>query len=165
MDVHALEALDFAHLWHPFTPMRQWRRRKPFIVASAEGFTLTSVEGETLLDGVSSLWCNVHGHRVHELDEAVRDQLGRVAHSTLLGLSAEPAIRLAARLAELAQRIPGDGAPLDKVFFSDAGATATEAALKMAIGAQRHAGDAQRTTVVTLSGGYHGDTVGAMSMG
>lgn len=146
-------------LWHPFTQMRDWAREEPIIVASAEGCFLVDVEGNRYLDGVSSLWCNVHGHRVPELDAAVRSQLDRVAHSTMLGLSATPAIELAERLVQIAP------SGLRRVFYSDSGATAVEIALKMAFQFWQHTGHPERRHFVTLEGAYHGDTIGAVSLG
>ncbi len=163
-DGDLLTALDFAHVWHPFTPMRQWRLSEPCIIERGEGFELIDVEGRRYIDGFSSLWCNVHGHCVPEIDGAVREQLCRVAHATMLGHATIPAIELAAMLADAAPSAPGS-APLRKVFYSDAGATAVEAAIKMAIGAWHHRGEEARKTVVSLSGAYHGDTIGAMSVG
>ena len=84
-------ALDHAHVWHPFTPMRQWRETDPLVIDHAEGFHLIDEDGNRYLDGVSSLWCNVHGHRVPAIDDAIRKQLNKVAHSTMLGLTHEPA--------------------------------------------------------------------------
>lgn len=153
-----LVQLDHAHVWHPFTPMRQWREREPLIVEAAEGDWLIDAAGNRYIDGVSSLWCNVHGHRVPHIDQAVKQQLDRVAHTTMLGMTHEPATRLAARLCDLA---PGG---LNKVFYTDAGATATEAAFKMAVGYWFHQGQ-QRDTLLALAGAYHGDTVGSMSVG
>ena len=121
-----LAAADRAHLWHPFTQQRGWCDEEPLIVERAEGTDLIDTEGRRYIDGVSSLWCNVHGHRHPRIDAAVRDQLDRVAHSTMLGLSHPPAIELARRLVEIAP--PG----LTRVFYSDSGSTATEIALKMA---------------------------------
>src|SRR6516162_9677941 len=121
-----LEQWDRKHVWHPFTPMQAYAAERPTIIDAAEGCRLIDLDGNEYIDGVSSLWCNVHGHRVPALDAAIRDQLDRVAHSTLLGISNVPAVRLARRLAELAP--PG----LGRVFFSDDGATAVEVALKMA---------------------------------
>lgn len=166
-----LTRLDFEHLWHPFTPMRQWRQSTPCIIERGEGFELIDTEGRRYIDGFSSLWCNVHGHRVPEIDNAVRAQLDRVAHATMLGHATEPAIEFAARLIGATDRAFGQrhGAPdagrLNKVFYSDAGATAVEVALKMAIGRHHHRGQARRDTFVGVSGAYHGDTVGAMSIG
>lgn len=158
-----LAALDHAHVWHPFTPMKQWRQREPLIVESGEGDHLIDTEGNRYIDGVSSLWCNVHGHRVPEIDAAVRAQLDRIAHTTMLGLTSVPAIELAAWLVEVAP--PRGSKRLSKVFYSDAGATSTELAIKMAVGYHYHSGRPNRRVIVAFSGAYHGDTVGAMSVG
>ncbi len=120
MTTAELIALDKRHLWHPFTPMRLWLDGAPLVIAAAEGNELIDTEGRRYLDGVSSLWCNVHGHRHPYIDAAIRAQLDRVAHSTLLGLANVPAIELAARLVEVAP--PG----LTRVFYSDSGSTAVE---------------------------------------
>src|SRR5262245_60247374 len=114
---------DREHFWHPFTQMQEY---DPLVIEWAEGCTLYDVDGRAYLDGVSSLWCNVHGHRHPRLDAAIREQLDRVAHTTALGASNVPAIELARRLVEIAP--PG----LTRVFYSDSGATAVEVALKMA---------------------------------
>src|ERR1700678_2414237 len=121
-----LEQWDRDHVWHPFTPMQQYAAEPSLIIDRAEGCFLIDLDGNRYLDGTASLWCNVHGHRVAALDDALREQLERVAHTTLLGMGNVPSIRLARRLAELAP--PG----LTRVFFSDDGATAVEVALKMA---------------------------------
>lgn len=158
-----LADLDFRHVWHPFTPMRQWRESEPTIIERADGFRLFDTRGRSYIDGFSSLWCNVHGHRVPEVDRAIRDQIDRVAHSTLLGLGNVPSIELAARLAAIA---PGDlRSPDTKVFYSDSGATALEVAFKMALGRHYHSGEPHRDTFVALTGAYHGDTFGSMSVG
>ena len=129
------------------------------IVERAEGTDLIDVHGNRYIDGVSSLWCNVHGHGHPRIDAAVRDQLDRVAHSTMLGLSHRPGIELAQRLAELA---PTD---LTRVFYSDSGSTATEIALKMAFQFWRQRGEQRRTRFVSLRMAYHGDTIGSVSVG
>ncbi|MCG8557937.1 MAG: adenosylmethionine--8-amino-7-oxononanoate transaminase [Proteobacteria bacterium] len=154
-----LRRADHAHVWHPFTPMRQWREESPLILERGDGPYLFDTGGRRYIDGISSLWCNVHGHRVPEIDQAIRDQLERVAHSTLLGAASPPSIELASRLAELTP------ASLNKVFFSDAGATALEAALKIAVGYWYHRGQPQRRRFVAFSGAYHGDTTGALAVG
>lgn len=154
-----LADLDHAHVWHPFTPMRQWREQPPLIIDRAEGFTLIDTDGKRYIDGVSSLWCNVHGHRVPEIDQAIRDQLDKVAHSTLLGLASPPSIELAATLAARAPH------GLSKVFYSDAGATALEVAFKIAVGYFFHRGQPDKTRFIGLAGAYHGDTTGAMAVG
>lgn len=158
-DHDSLAALDHAHVWHPFTPMRQWRRQPPLIIERADRWHLIDTKGRRYIDGTSSLWCNLHGHRVPAIDRAIRRQLGRVAHSTYLGASSEPGIRLAARLCAMAPR------GLNKVFYSDAGATALELAFKMAVGYWYHRGERHRTGFIGLQGAYHGDTTGAMSVG
>jgi adenosylmethionine-8-amino-7-oxononanoate aminotransferase len=154
-----LARLDHAHLWHPFTPQSRWTSTEPLIVERGEGNELVDVHGKRYLDGVSSLWTNVHGHRHPHLDAAVKAQLDRLAHSTLLGLSHPPAIELAARLVQVAP----DG--LSRVFFSDNGSTATEVALKMAFQFQQQAGHTERTRFASLRDAYHGDTIGAVSVG
>jgi len=154
-----LRDADRRHLWHPFTQMADWLREEPLIVDSAEGSYLVDTLGNRYLDGVSSLWCNVHGHRVPEIDEAIRAQLGKIAHSTLLGLASTASIECAEEIARIVP--PG----MTRVFFSDAGATAVEIALKMAFQHHQLRGDGERTEFVALRGGYHGDTIGAVSLG
>jgi len=149
---------DRAHLWHPFTQMQDWLAAEPLVIAAADGNYLIDAAGRRYLDGVSSLWCNVHGHRRPEIDAAIRAQLERVAHTTLLGLASPPSAELAARLAAIAP--PG----LTRVFYSDAGATAVEIALKLALQYWRLRGE-ERPRFVALIDGYHGDTLGAMSVG
>jgi adenosylmethionine---8-amino-7-oxononanoate aminotransferase len=153
-----LAAADRAHLWHPFTQQRGWENEEPLIVESADGTDLIDIHGRRYIDGVSSLWCNVHGHRHPRIDAAVREQLDSVAHSTMLGLSHRPAIELAARLVEIAP--PG----LSRVFYSDSGSTATEIALKMAFQYWRQRGE-ERPRFVALRMAYHGDTIGSVSVG
>lgn len=154
-----LEALDRRHLWHPFTQAEEWDAEDFLVIESAEGCWLVDARGRRYLDGVSSLWVNLHGHRRPEIDRAVIDQLGRVAHSTLLGLASAPSIELAARLASLA---PGR---LSRVFYSDSGSTAVEVALKMAFQCCRQRGEGQRSRFVAFTDAYHGDTVGSVSLG
>ena len=151
------KALDRAHVWHPFTQMQEWT--DPLIIERGEGPYLFDVEGRRYIDGVSSLWVTVHGHRTPEIDAAVAGQLGRLAHSTLLGLANVPSIELAERLVRVAP--PG----LTRVFYSDSGSTAVEVALKMAFQHQRRRGAESRTKFVFFEGGYHGDTLGAVSVG
>ena len=156
-----LRQADKAHLWHPFTQMQEWVDGDPVVIASAEREWLIDTEGNRYVDGASSLWCNLHGHRRREIDEAIRSQLGRVAHSTLLGLASPPSIELAERLAAIA---PGG---LTRVFYSDSGATAVEVALKMAFQYWRQCGRPRpgKTKFVCLDLAYHGDTLGAVSVG
>jgi len=155
-----LVELDRRHLWHPFTQMQSWMTDEEVVVIEqGEGCWLVDTEGRRYLDGISSLWCNVHGHRVEAIDRAVREQLDRVAHSTLLGLANVPSIELAARLTELAP------VGLTRVFYSDAGATAVEAALKMAFQYHAQRGEQGRTRFAALGSAYHGDTIGSVSVG
>jgi adenosylmethionine---8-amino-7-oxononanoate aminotransferase len=153
-----LAAADRAYLWHPFTQQRGWVEEEPVIIERGEGTDLIDVHGTPYIDGVSSLWCNVHGHAHPRIDAAVSEQLGKVAHSTMLGLSHRPAIELARRLVELAP--PG----LTRVFYSDSGSTATEIALKMAFQYWRQRGQ-DRRRFVALRMAYHGDTIGSVSVG
>ena len=160
MTTDELAALDRELLWHPFTQQRGWvEDEPPVVVDRASGTTLWDTEGNAYIDGISSLWCNVHGHGHPALDAAVRDQLGRVAHSTMLGLTHQPAIELARRLVAIAP--PG----LRRVFYSDSGSTAVEVALKMAFQWWQQRGAGSRTGFVCLRGAYHGDTVGSVSVG
>ncbi len=152
-------SLDHRHLWHPFTPMATWLAEEPLVIAAAEGCELIDLAGRRYLDGVSSLWANVHGHRHPHIDAAVRAQLDKVAHSTLLGLTHEPAIRLAERLCKVAP--PG----LTRVFYSDSGSTAVEAALKIALQFHQHRRQPNRNRFIALEQAYHGDTLGAVSVG
>jgi adenosylmethionine-8-amino-7-oxononanoate aminotransferase len=154
-----LAALDRQVLWHPFTQQRGWEDEPPVIIERAEGTTLYDTDGNAYIDGVSSLWCNVHGHAHHTIDAALRLQLERLAHSTMLGLSHPPAIELAGRLIALAP----DG--LSRVFYSDNGSTAAEVALKMAFQYWQHRGQRERTGFVCLRDAYHGDTIGSVSVG
>jgi adenosylmethionine---8-amino-7-oxononanoate aminotransferase len=153
-----LVAADRAHLWHPFTQQRGWTEEPPLVVDRAEGTWLVDVEGRRYVDGVSSLWCNVHGHRHPRIDGAVRTQLDRVAHSTMLGLTHRPAIELARRLVGLAPR------GLTRVFYSDSGSSAAEIALKMAFQFWKQRGE-ERKRFVALRMAYHGDTIGSVSVG
>ena len=154
-----LAAWDRAHLWHPFTQMADWLAEEPLVIAEAEGTTLVDTAGRRYLDGVSSLWCNVHGHRHPALDAAVHAQLGRVAHTTLLGLGNVPSIELARALVDVVPR------GLTRVFYSDAGATAVEAALRIALQYQQLRGETRRTRFASLVEAYHGDTLGAVGVG
>ena len=159
MTTSELAALDKQVLWHPFTQQQGWSEEEPLIVQRAEGCTLYDTDENAYIDGISSLWCTVHGHAHPTIDAAVREQLGRVAHSTMLGLTHAPAIALAQRLVDISP--PG----LSRVFFSDNGSTAAEVALKMAFQYWRHRGETRRTGFICLRDGYHGDTIGSVSVG
>jgi adenosylmethionine---8-amino-7-oxononanoate aminotransferase len=152
---------DKSHVWHPFTAQAEWAASEPLVIQRGEGVYLYDAAGNRYIDGVSSLWCNVHGHRHPSLDAAIRGQLEQIAHSTLLGLTHPTAIELAK---ELVDRAP---AGLTWVFYSDDGATAVEVALKLAFQYWRQKSDPEpsRTRFLALGGAYHGDTLGDVSIG
>jgi adenosylmethionine-8-amino-7-oxononanoate aminotransferase len=151
-----LDELDRQVLWHPFTQHAEW---DPLVIASGDGSYLIDQHGRRYLDGVSSLWCNVHGHRHPRLDRALRDQLERVAHSTFLGLTHEPGIRLAAALLEIAPK------SVARVFYSDSGSTAVEIALKQSFQYWQLRGRGSKQRFLRLGEAYHGDTLGAVGVG
>jgi len=153
-----LAGQDKEFIWHPFTQMQDWLKEKPLIIEEARGCYLKDTDGKWYLDGVSSLWVNVHGHRKKEIDSAVKRQLNKVAHSTMLGLSNRPAIELAKELIRLAP------AGLKKVFYSDSGSSAVEIALKLAYQYWQQRKE-KRTKFIHLENSYHGDTLGAVSVG
>jgi adenosylmethionine-8-amino-7-oxononanoate aminotransferase len=171
--LHPVAALDHAHVWHPFTQMRDWLRAEPIVLTHGRGATLRDVQGRRYLDANSSIWTNLHGHRHPRLDAALRRQLGKVAHTSSLGLAGEPAARLAAELVDAA--VPPAPTPdsntapnptLTKVFFSDDGSTAIETALKLAYEFTRRThGPKPAPRFLSIDGAYHGDTVGAVSVG
>jgi adenosylmethionine-8-amino-7-oxononanoate aminotransferase len=155
-----LEDLDRTYVWHPFTPMREYQDRTPLVIERGEGIYLYDTHGNRFIDGVASLWVNVHGHRREEIDSAVREQLDRIAHSTLLGLANAPSALLAERLVRI-----GPGSPA-RVFYSDNGSTAAEVALKMAFQYfRRRSGGEERQAFFRFTGAYHGDTLGSVSVG
>ncbi len=147
------------YLWNPFTQMKGYLESEPLIVERGNGTRLVDVDGRSYYDGNSSMWLNVHGHCKEELDRAISSQLGRIAHSTLLGAANAPSLELAERLVGC---VPAD---LGKVFYSDSGSEAVEIALKMAVGYWRRRGRPEKRAFVSMHGGYHGDTVGAVSVG
>jgi adenosylmethionine-8-amino-7-oxononanoate aminotransferase len=156
VEMSELSDLDQRVLWHPFTQQAEWA---PLVIASAEGSFLIDEHGHRYLDGVSSLWCNVHGHRHPALDRALADQASKLAHSTFLGLTHEPGIRLAAALIDVAPR------GLTRVFYSDSGSTAVEIALKQSFQYWQITGRATKQKFVRLGDAYHGDTLGAVGVG
>ncbi|MEW6571233.1 MAG: adenosylmethionine--8-amino-7-oxononanoate transaminase [Nitrospirota bacterium] len=204
-----LEELDKKYIWHPFTQMKEWIQDTPIIISEGKDCFIKDIYGRWYLDGVSSLWVNIHGHRKKEIDDAIRKQLDRIAHSTLLGLSNVPAIELAERLVKIIQESafgnegsnppippfskggyggitgmgtddnppPGKGCgsspeiknaksySLNKVFYSDNGSTAVEVALKIAFQYWRHKGVEGKNAFLSLRNAYHGDTIGAVSVG
>jgi adenosylmethionine-8-amino-7-oxononanoate aminotransferase len=202
-----LEELDKKYIWHPFTQMKEWTEDKPIIIAEGRDCFLKDIYGRWYLDGVSSLWVNVYGHRKKKIDDAIKEQIDNIAHSTLLGLSNVPAIKLAEKLVQLVQKSLGnnqqsnlplsfsnppsppfskggiDGfekggsggginsslvtrhSALAKVFYSDDGSTSVEVALKMTFQYWKHKGVPGKNTFVCLNNAYHGDTIGAVSVG
>jgi adenosylmethionine-8-amino-7-oxononanoate transaminase len=148
---------DRHFIWHPFTQMKQWMDEDPVIIESGTGAMLRDVAGREYLDANSSIWTNLHGHRHPKITQAIKSQLDRIAHSSFLGLSNVPAIELAEKLTKLTG--------LPRVFYSDDGSTAMEVALKMALQYWQHRGQRQRTKFIAFTEAYHGDTLGAVSVG
>lgn len=160
--MYTLEQLrewDLKHFWHPFTQMVEYAQWEPLIIERGEGVYLIDVNGNRYIDGVSSLWVNVHGHNHPKINQVIKEQLEKIAHSTTLGVANVPAILLAKRLAEIAPE------GLTRVFFSDTGACAMEIAIKMAYHYWQNKGETKKKRFVALRNGYHGDTIGAMSVG
>ena len=162
-----LEDLDRRYLWHPFTQMKEWIEGTPLIISEGRDCFIKDTYGRWYIDGVSSLWVNIHGHRRREINDAIKEQLERIAHSTLLGLSNVPAVRLAERLADLLRSsFAACRGPIpDKVFYSDNGSTSVEVALKVSFQYWRHRGLEGRNAFLSLNNAYHGDTLGAVSVG
>jgi adenosylmethionine-8-amino-7-oxononanoate aminotransferase len=177
--VHKLAKLDHRHVWHPFTQMKDWLAREPIVIESGRGAVLRDVKGREYLDANSSIWTNLHGHNHPKLNEALTKQLKKIAHSSALGFANEPASLLATELvkaAEVKRRkgekergsrtvVPSAPLPLSKVFFSDDGSTALEVALKLAYQFAKRARGLKKPKFLSLDGAYHGDTVGAVSVG
>ena len=171
--MHPLAKLDRAYVWHPFTQMRDWLRREPIIIVSGRGAVLRDVYGKEYLDANSSIWTNLHGHNHPAINVSIKRQLGKISHSSALGLANEPASLLAQQLVGAATPHSALSTPqLAKVFFSDDGSTALEVAIKLAYEYTRRLRKTKRTRkagaktkFLSLEGAYHGDTVGAVSMG
>jgi len=190
--MHPFAQLDHHYLWHPFTQMRDWLKSEPIVINRGRGSVLQDVRGRKYLDANSSIWTNLHGHNHPKINAAIERQLKKIAHSSALGFASEPASLLAARLVQVANPLlvqrafglrprgsalapepaagsepnPGGLRPaLRKVFFSDDGATAMEVALKLAYEFARRAGHSPHPRFLSLDGAYHGDTVGAASLG
>ena len=157
--MNTLADRDHRYLWHPFTQMEDWMAEGPVIIASGEGAILRDTTGREYIDANSSIWTNLHGHRHPRITQAIKDQLDRIAHSSFLGLSNEPAILLAEKLVKIAPR------GLTRVFYSDDGSTAMEVAIKMALQYWQHRQQPERTQFVAFADAYHGDTLGAVSVG
>ena len=175
---------DHRYLWHPFTQMRDWMAEEPVVIENGHGARLRDTNGREYLDANSSIWTNIHGHSHPRINAAICAQLEKVAHSSFLGLSNMPAVELAERLVAIA---PGASAvaavsdrrhsaekpavrdrrysPLTRVFYSDDGSTAVEVAIKMALHYWIHRDQPQRRRFVAFADAYHGDTVGAVSLG
>ncbi len=158
----ALARLDKAHLWHPFTPMADWcaEDHEPLVLVGGEGSWLEDSDGHRYLDGNSSIWTNIHGHGHPTISRAIHEQLGRVAHVSFLGSTNPPAITLAERLVSFFPKHT-----LTRVFLSDDGSTAVEAAMRMAIQFRQLQGEPDRTRFVAFQNAYHGDTLGAATLG
>ena len=157
--MNELERKDKEYVWHPFTQMQEWVAQPQMIIEEAEGIELIDSEGKKYYDGVSSLWVNIHGHRHPTIDKAIIDQLGKVAHTTMLGLINVPATQLAEELMAIVPK------GLTKLFYSDDGSTAVEIAIKMAYQYWQLKGETKKRKFVTLANAYHGDTVGTVSVG
>ncbi len=154
-----IEGLDKKFLWHPFTQMREWEAHTPLIITEGRGSFLKDMYGKWYIDGVSSLWVTVHGHGKKEIDDAIKDQVDKISHSTLLGLTHPPAATLAEMLVKIAPK------GLSRVFYSDSGSTAVEIGLKMAYQYWKLRGVKNKTGFLSLNNAYHGDTIGAVSVG
>jgi len=176
--MHPLAELDHRYLWHPFTQMRDWLKHEPILIVEGHGALLRDVRGREYLDANSSIWTNLHGHNHPRINAAIQRQLHRIAHSSALGFSNEPASSLAARLVAVAnqatvaqasspcvRRASSPAVNLRKVFFSDDGSTAMEVALKLAYEFARRTGRSGKPKFLSLQGAYHGDTVGAVALG
>ncbi|MGK0189319.1 MAG: adenosylmethionine-8-amino-7-oxononanoate aminotransferase [Verrucomicrobiales bacterium] len=161
MEHEDLVRLDKSRLWHPFTQMRDWcdDAHDPLVIVSGSGVLLRDSRGREYIDGNSSIWTNIHGHCHPSINSAIEDQLKKIAHSSFLGFTNEPAILLADALV---QATPGS---LSRVFYSDDGSTAIECAIKMAIQFWQLSGKDERCEFVSFANAYHGDTLGAATLG
>jgi len=159
MNTKNLKKLDRKYIWHPFAQMKDWMKEEPVIIEEGRGAWIKDIDGKWYIDGVSSLWVNVHGHRKSAIDNAIKQQLKKISHSTLLGLSNVPATLLAEKIIKIAPK------GLTKVFYSDSGSEGVEIALKMAFQYQQQTGNKKKQKFLTLVNAYHGDTVGAVSVG
>lgn len=159
LSTQTLQQWDKRHIWHPFTQMQDWEHENPLVIVRGEGSWLIDSDGNRYLDGVASMWTNVHGHCHPELNQALKDQVDRLEHSTLLGLASEQSILLAHELATITP------SGIDRFFYSDNGSTAMEVAVKMAFQYQQHCGKPGKSKFITFRNAYHGDTLGAVSVG
>lgn len=173
MNTHDLKNWDKQYVWHPFTQMKEYAGEDNLVIERGEGNYLIDTEGKRYLDGTSSLWVTIHGHRKKEIDDAIKNQIDKISHSTLLGIANEPAVLLAKKLVEIvgaghrACPSQGDhgGSPLRHVFYSDNGSTAVEVALKIAFEYWQLKGKKEKQKFVSFKDSYHGDTLGAVSVG
>src|SRR5258708_6402421 len=182
--MHRLAQLDHRYIWHPFTQMQDWLKQEPIVITRGQGAVLQDVHGREYLDANSSIWTNLHGHNHPRINAAIQRQLKTISHSSALGFANEPASLLAEKLVKAANPEIYDlrftiyetktkpasksqivNRKLEKVFFSDDGSTAMEVALKLAYEFARRTGRSQKPKFLTLDGAYHGDTLGAMSLG
>ncbi len=156
-----IEKLDREFVWHPFTQMLDWEKERNIVIERGEGVYLYDIHGNRYIDGVSSLWVNVHGHNNPELNEALKEQIDKISHSTLLGLANVPSAILAEKLALIAPK------NLKKVFYSDSGSTSVEIAIKVAFQYFRQKGSAYKNKkkIIAATSAYHGDTIGSVSVG
>jgi len=159
MNKNNLASKDKRYIWHPFTEMTSWLKSEPLIIKKGKGALLWDIQGREYIDGVSSLWTNVHGHRVIKIDNAIKNQLDKIAHSTLLGLGNVPSILFAEALSK---HLPGN---MERIFYSDSGATAMEIAVKLAFAHWHYLGKSEKNTFIRFEGAYHGDTIGSVSVG
>ena len=165
-EIKNLENLDKQYIWHPFTQMKDWIEEKPIIITEGRDCFVKDAYGKWYLDGVSSIWVNIHGHRKKEIDDSLKEQLDKIAHSTILGLANIPSIKLAERLINLTDKsFAGLSPKLSKVFYSDNGSTAVEVALKMAFQYWIRKRVNGKHSFLSLKNAYHGDTIGAVSVG
>ena len=159
MDTKTLQEYDRDYVWHPFTQMREWESEPAIVIERGEGSWLIDTDGNRWLDGVGSMWTNVHGHCRPEINEAIKRQVDKLEHSTLLGLTNDRAAILAKRLVDVAPQ------GLSKVFYSDNGSTAVEIGIKMAFQYWQHKGRPDKNRFISFKNAYHGDTIGAVSVG
>ncbi|MDA8215442.1 MAG: adenosylmethionine--8-amino-7-oxononanoate transaminase [Nitrospiraceae bacterium] len=165
-EIKNLEESDKKFIWHPFTQMKDWIEEKPIIITEGRDCFVKDAYGKWYLDGVSSIWVSIHGHRKKEIDDAIKEQLDKIAHSTILGLANIPSIKLAERLINLTDKsFAGLSPKLSKVFYSDNGSTAVEVALKMAFQYWIRKRVNGKHSFLSLKNAYHGDTIGAVSVG
>ncbi|MFQ5587680.1 MAG: adenosylmethionine--8-amino-7-oxononanoate transaminase [Nitrospiria bacterium] len=166
-EIRAWQKKDQQYIWHPFTQMREWEQTPPTLIAEGDGVWLTDIEGRRFLDGTSSLWVNIHGHRHPKINAALKAQIDKISHSTLLGLGNLPSTNLAEKLIQIAPVSDDSPRKLSKVFYSDNGSTAVEIALKITFAYWRHKGPAhqKKQKFISFVNAYHGDTIGSVSLG